>query len=603
MFKCLLFGIIIFIYISMVYPTLNIDSLEKRCKSDLEQFYKLYQIDPKSTEFMEETSLKLETNPEVTKTNIEKKIVEFVSRMKKMVESDVFDYAHNVPYLSDFEQKKLWIVRTFLFYQLLIVLTMTLKNKHLYNQIYKDTQKYPFRDDLIPQLNDFKMGIFGSITPQSDIDIGIQYSGDQKKLTKPGLAHIVSRFENLFILLTGINSLGFDIETYADMMTIPNFNEQSGGVLTARRQRPMAMAMPREDDELNRVSETTSVSPYASMAKAESLPEPDRISLFTPEPDVVSEDYFYLDTSDFTQKHFQEISMIAGTSILRNVLLYHMEVLERKLTKEEATDILNKFSFERDAISLNSVSGEFYEKIKASLPPNWLKEASSIVIDFLTSSYDQGREKYYDLVFQAEQGKFDATNDLASLGPDQICDLVKIIGLALTYRMESYTCAPTVIHVVRILQASKEKAEKYKTLTPSSYCVGMVQHLDPFCTIGEYGYALSCLEQIGYLYRFHQTYCVKPTSKEDKLGSHYNEAKCTKKKKKYMGRLENGYFFYLQLTDKKALNKIGGRKRKFTHQMLNRLRGKKVSKKSKKNKKKTKKLSKKKRNKTKSKSK
>ncbi len=376
MFKCLLFGIILFIYISMVYPTLNIDSLEKRCKSDLEQFYKLYQIDPKSTEFMEETSLKLETNPEVTKTNIEKKIVEFVSRMKKMVESDVFDYAHNVPYLSDFEQKKLWIVRTFLFYQLLIVLTMTLKNKHLYNQIYKDTQKYPFRDDLIPQLNDFKMGIFGSITPQSDIDIGIQYSGDQKKLTKPGLAHIVSRFENLFILLTGINSLGFDIETYADMMTIPNFNEQSGGVLTARRQRPMAMAMPREDDELNRVSETTSVSPYASMAKAESLPEPDRISLFTPEPDVVSEDYFYLDTSDFTQKHFQEISMIAGTSILRNVLLYHMEVLERKLTKEEATDILNKFSFERDAISLNSVSGEFYEKIKASLPPNWLKEAS-----------------------------------------------------------------------------------------------------------------------------------------------------------------------------------------------------------------------------------
>ena len=251
MFKCLLFGIILFIYISMVYPTLNINSLEKRCKSDLEQFYKLYHIDPKSTEFMEETSLKLETNPEVTKTNIEKKIVEFVSRMKKMVESDVFDYAHNVPYLSDSEQKKLWIVRTFLFYQLLIVLTITLKNKHLYNQIYKDTQKYPFRDDLIPQLNDFKMGIFGSITPQSDIDIGIQYSGDQKKLTKPGLAHIVSRFENLFILLTGINSLGFDIETYADMMTIPNFNEQSGGVLTTRRQRPMAMAMPREDDELN----------------------------------------------------------------------------------------------------------------------------------------------------------------------------------------------------------------------------------------------------------------------------------------------------------------------------------------------------------------
>lgn len=596
MFKCLLFGIILFVYISMVYPTLNIDSLEKRCKSDLSQFYKLYNIDPQSSEFKEETSLQLEISQNVTKTNLEKKITEFVSRMKKMVESDVFDYAHNVVYLSDSEQKKLWIVRTFLFYQLLVVLTMTLKNKHLYNQIYKDTQKYPFREDLIPQLNDFKMGIFGSITPQSDIDIGIQYSGDQQKLTKPGLAHIVSRFENLFLLLTGINSLGFDIETYADMMTIPNFNGQTGGVLTTRRARPMAMAMPREGDELNRVSETTSVSPYALNAKAESLPQPPRVSLFTPESksEAVSEDYFYLDTSNFTQKHFQEISMIAGTSILRNVLLYHMDVLERNLTREEATEILNKFSFERDAISLHPISGEFYEKIKASLPSNWLKEASSIVIDFLTSSYDQGREKYYDLVFQAEQGKFNATNDLASLGPDQICELVKVIGLALTYRMESYTCSPTVIHVVRILQASKEKAEKYKTLTPSSYCIGTLQHLDPFCTIGEYGYALSCLEQIGYLYRFHQTYCVKPTSKEDKLGSHYNEAKCAKKSKKYMGRLENGYFFYLQLTDKKALKKIGGRKRKFSQQMLNRLRGKKLCKKSNKRKKKSKKLTRKK---------
>ena len=91
----------------MVYPTLNIDSLEKRCKSDLSQFYKLYNIDPQSSEFKEETSLQLEISQNVTKTNLEKKITEFVSRMKKMVESDVFDYAHNVVYLSDSEQKKL----------------------------------------------------------------------------------------------------------------------------------------------------------------------------------------------------------------------------------------------------------------------------------------------------------------------------------------------------------------------------------------------------------------------------------------------------------------------------------------------------------------
>jgi len=546
-------------YISMVYPTLNISSLSERCKSDLDQFYKLYEINSKSPDFNKVASVGLEENERISKSNIEKKISELFTRMKEIAKTQEFDYAHDVINLSDTEQKKLWVLRTFLFYQLLIVLTITLQNKQLYNSLYTDVSSYPFRDDLIPELENFKMGIFGSITPQSDIDIGIQYSGNT--MATPGLAHVVSRFENLFVNLTGTSSLGFDIETYADMMTIPNTYQYRGGRNLSNsltKKKPAAIVQEMKQDDLGRMSETTEVSPAILHAKAESLPTP------------LAEDYFYLDTSNFTEEHFQKVLVCAGTSILRNVLLYKMDVLGRPLTKEEVSHFINEFDFKRDAISLQPIFREFYQHIEKSLSNNWIDQAKPIVIDFMNSTYDQGRYEYYKLVNIAESGKFEATRNLGELGPDKICELVVNIGLALTYRMESYTCAPTVIHVVRILQASKEKAEKYKTLVPTSHCVGMTQHLDPFCTIGKYGYALSCLEQIGYIYRFHQTYCIKSSTSEDT--SHYNEAKCAKKAKKYMGRVENGYFFYLQYT--KGSDKIGGRKRKFAQGMLNKLRKK-----------------------------
>ena len=543
----------------MVYPTLNIGSLSERCKSDLNQFYKLYDINPKSPEFDKVASIELEENQSVSKSNLDKKITELFTRMKEITKTQSFDYAHDVINLSDTEQKKLWVLRTFLFYQLLIVLTITLQNKQLYNSIYTDISSYPFRDDLIPELENFKMGIFGSITPQSDIDIGIQYSGNT--MTTPGLAHVVSRFENLFVNLTGTSSLGFDIETYADMMTIPNTYQYRGGRKLPRfseGKTPNAMVQKVEHDDLGRMSETTEVPVATLHAKAESLPTPP------------AEDYFYLDTSNFTEEHFQKVLVCAGTSILRNVLLYKMDVLGRPLTKEEVSHFINEFDFKRDAISLQPIFREFYQHIDSSLSANWIDQAKPIVIDFMNSTYDQGRYEYYKLVNIAETGKFEATRSLGELSPDKICELVVNIGLALTYRMESYTCAPTVIHVVRILQASKEKAEKYKTLVPATHCVGMTQHLDPFCTIGKYGYVLSCLEQIGYIYRFHQTYCIKSSTSDGT--DHYNEAKCAKKAKKYMGRVENGYFFYLQYI--KRADKVGGRKRKFTQGMLNKLRRK-----------------------------
>ena len=472
----------------MVYPTFNVESIKKRCYLDLEHFYDVYRISPDSNEFKDVTTLDLFSNssPEIgsMKKSIQVKLNKILEISNKKSISN-FDYAHDVIHLKDLQQKRLWIVRTFIFYELLTYVTLSVSNQKLYEQIYKDTGAgdeqdgvFNFRTDIPSELDNFKMGIFGSITPTSDIDIGFQYSGTTLKV--PGLAYMVSRFENAFLIFTGINSLSFDIETYADMMTIPN-------------------------------------------------PFPDKDQF---------PDYFYLDTSKFTKSDFQKVLVCAGTSILRNAVLAEMDIQGKKLSVEEIKQILNRFQMS-DILKINKVFSNFYDDIQNDFSSSWLNDAKKIVLDYMAADYNKGRYEYYKKVNIAEKSKFEGTINIKDLTTDKIVEIMKNIGISLTYRMESYNCAPTVIHVVRILQAAKEKAEKYKTLTPKTYCIGKIQYLDPYCSLGKYGYALSCLEQLGYIYRFHETYCL-----EEKPS--YNKEKCAKKMNKYMGRYENGFFYFVQ---------------------------------------------------------
>ncbi len=462
----------------MVYPTFTIQSIQTRCGEDIQQFLQNNQIAFANESLQDIASFGLYTESVSGKKDMLSVMDPLMAKMIDISGKDLssFDYAHDVAHLSLIQQQRLWIMRTYVFYQLLLFVTRTFQNEALYGDVYTDVNKYPYRSDIRNDLEGFKMGIFGSITPTSDIDIGIQYSG--QKLNVPGLAYVVSRFENIFITLTSKNSLEFDIETYADMMTIPNLG-------------------------------------------------PDKNTY---------PDYFYLDTSNFETKHFHKVLVCAGTSILRNEVLAKMDLQGRSLTTEEIQKALDGFNND-NMLKLQPSFAEFYTNIQGDLTENWLKEASPIVLDYMSSSYDDGRYKYYEHVDVAEKSKFTALQGgVDNLSTDQICDIMTKIGMALTYRMESYTCAPSVIHVVRILQASKEKAEKYKTLAPKSYCLGNIIHLDPFCSLGKYGYALSCLEQMGYVNRFYYTYCEKTDDTSVK--------KCKKKMDKYMGRFSNGKLFF-----------------------------------------------------------
>ena len=66
MFKFLVFHIIlIFTYISMVYPTFSVPSIKKRCDVDLKQFYTEYNVNPNDENFKSVTSLSLYDDPEM----------------------------------------------------------------------------------------------------------------------------------------------------------------------------------------------------------------------------------------------------------------------------------------------------------------------------------------------------------------------------------------------------------------------------------------------------------------------------------------------------------------------------------------------------------
>ena len=460
----------------MVYPVFVIDSIKKRCVSDIQEFCDTFYS------VKDQTTLTL-LDINFTKELMESSIGNILKKMNELGISDGGSYVDEISNIDPVLQKQLWICRTYLFYQLLIFATATFNDETLYNTIYDDIRKFPYRGDIVNELVNFKMGIFGSKTPTSDIDIGIQYSGIND--IKPALAYIVSRFESLFIIFTGKSSLDFDIETYADMMTIPN---------------------------------------------------PDT-------NDISHPDLFYLDASKFSDDEFKRMLECAGNSIIRNLYLANISLYGEKnldsITFEKEFELL-KFNM----FNLPNITSNVRKLLENKI---WLKNSQTIVLKFFNSDYKIQRYSYYEKVEKAETIKFEKLKKgFKNLTGSDTCDIMVAIGESLTYRMESYTCAPTVIHVVRILQASKNNAEKYKTLVPKTYCKDSIVYLDPFCTIGYYGYILSMLEQFGYLYRFYLTYCENDDS----------VVKCENKEKKYWERYSNALLYFGQIDSPKNNEKI-----------------------------------------------
>ena len=503
-------------YIKMsVYPVLEASSLSQRCERDIGQFMREQniQVNPNLQKLLTTFSRKEE---------IEAKINEL---KPKFDQGDAVMYVDEISHVEDpTKQQQLWIARTYLVYQLLIVLTLSLTNSDLYNNIFltepigntSSMFAQPFRSEVSEFLSNIKLGIFGSLTPTSDIDIGFQYSGFSESYT-PCLAYIVSRFEILFLIFTKKRCLDFDVESYADMITVPNPD-----------------------------SETQSAFP----------------------------DLFYLDTGKlhWDDKNTQRSLLpIAFNSIVRNVMI--------------GLGVEQEFNLSGVISQFESSLPKYLTDLKIDQDANNDFEASKQRIStFLGKSYNDQIQEYYDAVNVAEilkvttlKDKTTIVDELQQLSNDEIIKLIVNIGQALTLRMESYTCSPTVVHVVRVLQveaqlvptvvptlvnaftqARKEPSiqspsaapsaapsaqpnitenpmlalpTKYVTTAPGNVCELDKKLATPRCVVGKTGFILSALEQLGYMYRFHKTYCEG--------GTHPDPKKCEKKMGKYQSRLNH----------------------------------------------------------------
>lgn len=461
-----------------VYPVFDIQSIFNWCNKDVADF--IAQEKAKSDSLNLDTGFALTTEGLENKDACDKAIAPFVkfinTNLLKDENGESKTYVNAISDITNPEiQNQLWIARTFLFSQLMIFAVVILgkDNDTMYNTVFENPM-HLFMSDVAAQLKLYQMGIFGSKSPTSDIDVGIQYTGDS---LNPTLHYILYVFEQLFLTFTGKSSLDFDIEAYADLYLI----QDAGG-----------------------------------------------------------KDYFYLDTGNLTKDNFKEILPVAGLSIARNVLM------DNHNATPTFDDIISDVN--------SAITDKTYSDFEKSIGPElftvlkdptltWLSESMTDMKEFLDSNYDGQRAKYYQAVLAAEKMKFevaptfdDAKKLTSTENNEKRCKLINLVGTALAYRMESYSAAPTITHVVRILQANKDAVEKYRTISPTELCnpTGLAENA-AYCAIGKYGFVMSILEQMGYMSRFYQHYCI---------GDHPDKAKCDKKMKKYGDRYVDGFIQY-----------------------------------------------------------
>jgi hypothetical protein len=442
----------------MPYPVFTIESIRARCEKDITDFLAQEQLDRAAIPLQ----FSLVETMEDPKTQI-RPLTDFMQQ--HLGENTYVTQISNIG--DEFIKKQLWIARTYLFYQFMIFVIIALGDPAKYTELFgvpNETTVFAFRQDFASELVFYQLGIFGSKTPTSDIDVGIQYIGTSRV---PALAYMVSAFENVFVKLTGKSSLDFDIECYADMYLYPGPN---------------------------------------------------------------GTDVFYLDTGNFEIGDFEKVLPVVGLSIARNALMEK---------PDEPLDFTTLVGVVDTAINGKLELNVHDEAIMASLnKPEWLSGSMAEMKAFLQASYDDQRTKYYQAVNAAEALKMEKVTDIETakrLSKEDVCSLILAIGTALAYRMESYTCAATITHVVRILQGSPENKQKYATKKPEEICKLNQEKVEPYCAIGKFGFILSILEQMGYIYRFYNHYCI---------GSHPDPSKCEKKMTKYGDRYKDAFVNY-----------------------------------------------------------
>lgn len=383
-------------------------------------------------------------------------------KIKQNYNNNYFNFMHANPIddLNAIEQCIEWIKREWIFYQLLVIVSKCIVDKKFFKQVFNSET---FREDIKNAIAHFKIGIFGSKNITSDIDVSISYSpyikcsndGNSVHTANPnyGVAYVVKMIENIFQKILHVSSLALDIEIYADYSLII---------------------------------------------------------------DQYCQEKYYLDISSFEASNFQEMLPSIFAGIVRNYLKGTLDEAQQQEqnNKNEILDkckseILTLFNgkykwFNGNAESKAAKAFNTFNKILTKyVNKQILKKAINDGFDKV-QNYNNSFNKtkiYYEKSKTAELESIRYINNPNKTN-DDLTNLICEIGESLICREEGYISPLTVMDVVYNGQKNGNGNKEYE----SQFCENAANKPDIHCLLGNFGYIISMMEQLGYLFRFYLIY-------------------------------------------------------------------------------------------------
>lgn len=354
--------------------------------------------------------------------------------------------------------------------------------------------KYVF--EKIGNDNPFVLGIFGSESPGSDIDVGVSYKKDgpiddnTKKISE-----VIKHFEDYFVYggkgkgkgegnEIHYTSLDLDIEMYGDYLKRKGEPYLKCTKEAFDNSLPYVVAGMLKNKVQSYIDTGEGTCDIRRVIRALIGDKTDNFH----GNDTIAELCKTIDNND-------------NDETIENLKKNFVNIAKKELDLSTITlPTMNN-------VARNQISNEI-KKIKGHIT-HYKDTGGKELLEYLTKDYNEGREQYYDLLDKVHELYNNENND----------QLVEAISKALVYRAESYISPFTVYHVVYELQAGV-----------------------PVRNMTSHAYEISILEQLGYFMRFSNSkskgYMAQTQSTQAKSNKEVEiDHKQDKKNAKYLSRL------------------------------------------------------------------
>ena len=489
----------------------------------------------------------------VNATNKEFQLIEDLTEVSSLFEeNEEKEYHHVLSEIKDnkgqyeFWHKRLKHVRTALLF--------------VYNSIFEESS-----NNTSNNTSNIELGIFGSESVSSDIDIGVSYKkgtkimGVEKSMNDPFilLSDVVKKFEEYFVK-KDYTSLDIDVEMYADYFISPTngtpfiamneniYNEclpyilagmlknriqanYDNGTLTCDVRRVIhyiknnlcTLDKNEKQIQINNLIDNIQLDSDVRFVINKVMANDDNQKKLVTivektvgnrgmynESKEIIKGYMKLDYKDSCEEYYRLLNIAHDT--------YSQYFQEQDDTKKEQDDTKKEqddTTKEQDDTKKEQDDTKKEQDDTKKEQDDTKKEQDDTKKeqDDTTKEQDDTKKEQDD----TKKEQDDTTKESILIA------LNKSISHALVYRAESYLSAPTIYHVVYTMQAmtnTENESEKKRLIE----------------MISSFGYEISILEQLGYITRFYKHYCDNSTETND-----CTNQKWLKKKNKYISRLKD----------------------------------------------------------------